>query len=174
MAMRYKSALWGQLKEGYAKLLYTYEVQQKQLAYVQRRQSLVKTMQIVLTSVSTVGFLSIAITDQTTLSWVAGISSVLSLALSLYSREANLGEVYSGPKFLDSRLVRHRETPYNCAKGTGRGSGMTKKKFANRQGGSLLLGVLDDGSVEGVPEQSALPIERNLVNVTCNPKLWPC
>lgn len=100
MAMRYKGALWGQLKEGYAKLLYTYEVQQKQLAYVQRRQSLVKTMQIVLTSVSTVGFLSIAITDQTTLSWVAGISSVLSLALSLYSREANLGEV----------LSRHRKT----------------------------------------------------------------
>ena len=44
--------------------------------------------------------------------------------------------------------------------------------FANRQGGSLLLGVLDDGSVEGVPESSALPIERNLVNVTCNPKLF--
>ncbi len=44
--------------------------------------------------------------------------------------------------------------------------------FANRQGGSLLLGVLDDGSVEGVPVQSALPIERNLVNVTCNPKLF--
>lgn len=44
--------------------------------------------------------------------------------------------------------------------------------FANRQGGSLLLGVLDDGSVEGVPEQFALPIERNLVNVTCNPRLF--
>lgn len=44
--------------------------------------------------------------------------------------------------------------------------------FANRQGGSLLLGVLDDGSVEGVPERFALPIERNLVNVTCNPKLF--
>ena len=28
--------------------------------------------------------------------------------------------------------------------------------FANRQGGSLLLGVLDDGEVEGVPEPSPL------------------
>ena len=44
--------------------------------------------------------------------------------------------------------------------------------FANRQGGSLLLGVLDDGAVEGAPEPSALPIERNLVSVTCNPKLF--
>lgn len=44
--------------------------------------------------------------------------------------------------------------------------------FANRQGGSLLLGVLDEGTVEGIPESSALPIERNLVNVTCNPDLF--
>ena len=44
--------------------------------------------------------------------------------------------------------------------------------FANRQGGSILLGVLDDGSVEGVPESAAAAIERNLVNVTCNPSLF--
>lgn len=44
--------------------------------------------------------------------------------------------------------------------------------FANRQGGSLLLGVLDDGTVEGIPESGVLPIERDLVNVTCNPKLF--
>lgn len=42
--------------------------------------------------------------------------------------------------------------------------------FANRQGGSLLLGVLDDGTAEGIPEERIAPIERNLVNVTCNPK----
>ena len=44
--------------------------------------------------------------------------------------------------------------------------------FANRQGGSILLGVLDDGTVEGVPESSLVPIERNLVNVTCNPDIF--
>lgn len=44
--------------------------------------------------------------------------------------------------------------------------------FANRQGGSILLGVLDDGTVEGVPESSVVPIERNLVNVTCNPDIF--
>lgn len=44
--------------------------------------------------------------------------------------------------------------------------------FANRQCGSLLLGVLDDGAVEGIPEASVLPMERSLVNVTCNPKLF--
>ena len=44
--------------------------------------------------------------------------------------------------------------------------------FANRQGGSVLLGVRDDGSVEGIPEASALSIERNISNVTNNPSLF--
>lgn len=44
--------------------------------------------------------------------------------------------------------------------------------FANRQGGSVLLGIRDDGTVEGVPETSALSIERNISNVTSNPNLF--
>lgn len=96
----YRGALWSQLKEGYGKLLYTYVTQQKQLSLVEMWQNLIKTVQVLLTSVSTVGFLSIAITDQTTLSWAAGISSVLSLALNLYSREASLGTL----------VARHRST----------------------------------------------------------------
>lgn len=44
--------------------------------------------------------------------------------------------------------------------------------FANRQGGSILLGVKDDGTVEGIPEASALPIERSISNVVSNPNLF--
>lgn len=44
--------------------------------------------------------------------------------------------------------------------------------FANRQGGNLLLGVLDDGTVEGIPMRSALDVERNIVNVVGNQKLF--
>lgn len=44
--------------------------------------------------------------------------------------------------------------------------------FANRQGGSILLGVLDDGVVEGIPHASATSIERNIINVTGNPKMF--
>lgn len=44
--------------------------------------------------------------------------------------------------------------------------------FANRQGGSILLGVRDDGTVEGVPESAALSIERNISNVISNPDLF--
>lgn len=44
--------------------------------------------------------------------------------------------------------------------------------FASRQDGSVLLGVRDDGAVEGVPEASALSIERNISNVISNPNLF--
>ncbi|MBT1169639.1 RNA-binding domain-containing protein [Bifidobacterium sp. SO4] len=44
--------------------------------------------------------------------------------------------------------------------------------FNNRFGGSIYLGVLDDGTVEGVNRPQATDIERNLVNVVGNPKLF--
>lgn len=44
--------------------------------------------------------------------------------------------------------------------------------FANRQGGSILLGVTDDGVVEGVNPKQALDIERNIANVTSNPNMF--
>ena len=44
--------------------------------------------------------------------------------------------------------------------------------FANRQGGHILLGVDDDGTICGVSEASAKEIERNIVNVTNNPNTF--
>ena len=44
--------------------------------------------------------------------------------------------------------------------------------FANRQGGTILLGVRDDGSVEGIGPQAIVSVERNIVNVTCDPSLF--
>lgn len=44
--------------------------------------------------------------------------------------------------------------------------------FNNRFGGSIYLGMLDDGTVEGVDRGQVAAIERNLVNVVSNPKLF--
>lgn len=44
--------------------------------------------------------------------------------------------------------------------------------FANRQGGHIILGVNDNGSVEGINESARKEIERNIVNVTSNPDLF--
>ena len=59
-----------------------------------------------------------------------------------------------------------------CGSQSGQDTFETICSFANRQGGSILLGVRDDGAVEGVPEASALNIERNISNVTSNPNLF--
>lgn len=44
--------------------------------------------------------------------------------------------------------------------------------FANRQGGTILLGVTDDGDIEGIEADRVMPLERNLINVTSNPSLF--
>lgn len=44
--------------------------------------------------------------------------------------------------------------------------------FANRQGGSILLGVLDDGTVSGVSPKAVASIERNIVNVANDPGMF--
>ena len=59
-----------------------------------------------------------------------------------------------------------------CGSQPGQDTFETICSFANRQGGSMLLGIRDDGTVEGVPEASALSIERNISNVTSNPNLF--
>ena len=92
---QYKSDLWSQLKDAHGKILYTYVTHQKQLWLVSLRQTIIGWLQIGLTAVSTVGFLSIVITSKTTLALAAGICSVLSLALNLYNRSANMGDEIS-------------------------------------------------------------------------------
>lgn len=44
--------------------------------------------------------------------------------------------------------------------------------FANRQGGSIFLGVSDDGEIRGVNRRIVRDIERNIANVTCNPNVF--
>lgn len=44
--------------------------------------------------------------------------------------------------------------------------------FANRQGGTILLGVTDGGDIVGVEASAVMQLERNFANVTANPKLF--
>lgn len=59
-----------------------------------------------------------------------------------------------------------------CGNKPGRDVFETICAFANRQGGNLLLGVLDDGEVCGIPGGEVLSVERNIANVTSDPNLF--
>lgn len=80
---------------------------------------------------------------------------------------------------MDDRLARYLEAGEGIGLEFKRCGGKVERdvfetlcSFANRQGGSILLGVLDDGSAPGVSPESVASIERNIVNVVSNPDLF--
>ena len=44
--------------------------------------------------------------------------------------------------------------------------------FSNRFGGDIYLGILDDGTVNGVPEKAASSMVKNIITVLANPNLF--
>lgn len=44
--------------------------------------------------------------------------------------------------------------------------------FLNRFGGDIIMGVLDDGTVLGIPEKAALDMVKNFIKVVSNPMLF--
>jgi len=55
-----------------------------------------------------------------------------------------------------------------CGNGVGADTYETVCSFLNRYGGDIYLGVEDDGTVIGVPENSAPDIVKNIINAANN------
>ena len=59
-----------------------------------------------------------------------------------------------------------------CGNGIENDTYETVCSFLNRFGGNLFMGVLDDGTVEGVPEKAAPDMVKNFIKVISNPVLF--
>lgn len=59
-----------------------------------------------------------------------------------------------------------------CGNGIESDTYETVCSFLNRFGGDILMGVLDDGTVLGVPEKAALDMVKNFITVISNPALF--
>lgn len=59
-----------------------------------------------------------------------------------------------------------------CGNNPGSDTFETICSFANRSGGQIFLGVVDDGTVTGVDKENSLNIQRNIVNVINNSKVF--
>ena len=59
-----------------------------------------------------------------------------------------------------------------CGNGIEADAYETVCSFLNRFGGDIFLGVLDDGTVVGVPPKAAPDMVRNFIKVMANPKLF--
>ena len=59
-----------------------------------------------------------------------------------------------------------------CGNGIDSDTYETVCSFLNRFGGDIFLGVLDDGTVLGVPEKAAPDMVKNFIKVVSNPLLF--
>lgn len=94
-----RNELRAQLVDLHGKVVYTYTAHHKIQNRLEGLNTGVKITQIVLTAISTGGFLATVITNQYLLAWVGGIASALSLGLNLYMKDSNL----------NSRIKNHKD-----------------------------------------------------------------
>ena len=86
----YRSKLRKQLVDAHGKIAYTYTAHHKIEDRIIFWDKFIRITQIVLTAISTGGFLGTVITSKVVLCWIGGIAAALSLALNLYSKDFKL------------------------------------------------------------------------------------
>ena len=107
--MDYRSILRGQIREVYGKVVYTYTTHIEMLNLLLAQNRCHKNIQIVMTAISTGGFLGDLIANIPWLQWPAGIAATISLALNLYFRDQNLEELISRHRGIINDLWYLRE-----------------------------------------------------------------
>jgi hypothetical protein len=80
------------MREAYGRVVYTYTAHLKKMNRLVKTNITVKCLQIVLSGISTGGFISSVITHEPTLTYVGGLFSVALLGLNLYCKDFNLAD----------------------------------------------------------------------------------
>lgn len=90
----YDISLYNQIEEAYGKVVYTYTTQVIHAGRLHKRYTALKWGQLVLSAVSTGGFIGTLISNQILLTWVGGICSTLLLVLTAYFKDADLSTTH--------------------------------------------------------------------------------
>jgi predicted RNA-binding protein YlqC (UPF0109 family) len=88
----HKDALRTQLREAYGRIVYTYTTHLKMVNRISKNGRVVKTIQIVLSAISTGGILGTIITNELVLAYIGGLFSTALLVLNLYIKDFNHAE----------------------------------------------------------------------------------
>lgn len=102
-------ALYNQIEEAYGKLVYTYTTQVIHAGRLHGRNTILKWVQIILSAVSTGGFIATIVTNQILLTWISGICSTVLLVLTAYFKEADLSTIHKKHLETSNRLWLLRE-----------------------------------------------------------------
>lgn len=90
----YDSALYSQVEDAYGKVVYTYTTQVIHAGRLHKRNRALKWWQLILSAISTGGFIGTLITNQILLTWVGGICSTFLLVLTAYFKDADLSAIH--------------------------------------------------------------------------------
>lgn len=88
------TALYAQIEEAYGKVMYTYTTQVIHAGRLHKRNTTLKWGQLILSAISTGGFIGSLITNQILLTWVGGICSTALLILTAYFKDTDLSAVH--------------------------------------------------------------------------------
>ena len=86
--------LYNQIEEAYGKVTYSYTTQIIHAGRLYKKNKILKWAQMILSAVSTGGFIGTLITNQVILTWVGGLCSTALLVLTAYSKDSELSELY--------------------------------------------------------------------------------
>jgi len=85
------SGLYNQIKETYGRVLYSQTTHVKQYLRLEKHHKWIKIIQIVISAISTGGFIGSIVTDNDMATWVGGIFATILLIISLYFKDFDIG-----------------------------------------------------------------------------------
>ena len=84
---QHKNKLYQQIQEQYGKLMYTYTCHLKMASILTKEANCFKWLQIILSAISSGGFIATIVLDEIKLAWIGGIVSTLLLVVSGYLKD---------------------------------------------------------------------------------------
>lgn len=105
----YKAKLRSQIQEEYGKVVYTYTCHFEIVDRLQKRNNCMKWWQLILSAISTGGFLGTVIINQQFLIWISGLCSTILLILNGYLKDKDIASEIAAHKKAGNDLWKIRE-----------------------------------------------------------------
>ncbi len=106
---QHKEILYSMIEDAYGKVVYTYTTQVIHAGRLKKRNSILKWLQIILSAISTGGFLGSVITNQEVLVWIGGLCSTALLAVTAYFKDSEFSNTYAKHHIASNNLWVIRE-----------------------------------------------------------------
>jgi len=105
----HRDCLLVQIREAYGRVVYTYTTHLKMMNFLVKKNSVIKHCQIILSAISTGGFIGAIVTNEIALTIIGGLFSTALLAINLFFKDFNLLEEIKQHRTVADELWMIRE-----------------------------------------------------------------